>query len=578
MVADLKRVRRQIDSAEHRSQLDLAPDSGSHASTLTDRMSSSASLPVQTSSSPLKRYSLLAAAGILILASVAGLSHFVGSRGAPAGIGVSGRPSANAPDVAAVSSRSADAYRLYNEGARALVNHHEPEARTLLESSVAIDPTFATAWLELIRASGLLNDRIAQERARQKVIENIDRLPERKRSAYGPAGSAKAIATMERGVKALPLSAALRNAFGYQLLAAGRYLEALREFETYANLEPNEANPYDSQAEVYLLMSQPERSLERYARVLQIDPSFTNAHLGRAWAFSLLGQFDPALGELAEAEKQLVAKQLPTVEVDLHAGLVLGRAGRYRDAETRLTRGIAVTEKFEDHRSTIYLEFARATLDLERNDLPAVLAAARRMKVLEPRVQSQARKPSLMSDLVEGLAEARAHRVDSARAALDRMQRIADASLPWENFSVRALDGEIAFAAGDVVAAERAFAAAEPLLKMVFVSGAITASLARNNVPIRDGSARVLAARGNVDGAIEAYRRLLTLDITQKWTAILEPRLVLQLARLLERKGDRAAARQEYQRFLDLWKQADAGLLELEEARRKVRDLAAPAS
>jgi tetratricopeptide (TPR) repeat protein len=83
-----------------------------------------------------------------------------------------------------------------------------------------------------------------------------------------------------------------------------------------------------------------------------------------------------------------------------------------------------------------------------------------------------------------------------------------------------------------------------------------------------------MAARGNIDGAIDAYRRLLTLDVTQKWTAIAEPRLVLQLARLLERKGDRAAARQEYQRFLDLWEKADAGLPELAEARQKVRALA----
>jgi hypothetical protein len=68
-----------------------------------------------------------------------------------------------------------------------------------------------------------------------------------------------------------------------------------------------------------------------------------------------------------------------------------------------------------------------------------------------------------------------------------------------------------------------------------------------------------------VDGAIDAYRRLPTLDMSQKWTAILEPRLVLQLARALERKSDRAAARQEYQRFLDLWRRANAGLPEATE-------------
>ena len=66
--------------------------------------------------------------------------------------------------------------------------------------------------------------------------------------------------------------------------------------------------------------------------------------------------------------------------------------------------------------------------------------------------------------------------------------------------------------------------------------------------------------------------------MSQKWTAILEPRLILQLARALERKGDRAAARQEYQQFLDLWERADAGLPELTEARQKLITLAKAAS
>jgi tetratricopeptide (TPR) repeat protein len=140
------------------------------------------------------------------------------------------------------------------------------------------------------------------------------------------------------------------------------------------------------------------------------------------------------------------------------------------------------------------------------------------------------------------------------------------------------LEGEVALASGDLPAAERAFLAAEPPLKMWFNMGSPSTSLVRNNYPFRDGTARVLLARGNVDGAIDAYRRLLTSDMTQKWTAILEPRLVLQLARALERKGDRVAARQEYQRFLDLWKRADASLPELAEVRQKLTALAKAAN
>lgn len=521
--------------------------------------------------------------------------------------------------VAEVTSTSTEAYRLYSEGVRAGRLLRRPEARKLLEAAVAIDDTFAAAWLELGSVAGGLDDRATEARCRQKVIEHIDRLTERQRwlfeaseaartaqedqaiellekllarypdeekaysslaSTYdGKGDSAKSIATAERGVKALPRAGSLRNTYGYMLLYNGRYPEALREFEAYADLEPNEPNPYDSQAEVYLIMSQPDRALDRYARVLQIDPSFTNAHLGRTWAFGMMGQFDQALEELVHAEKTLAPQVSPTADLDLLAALVLTRAGRYQEAAKRAARGVADAEKFQDHGSRAHIEFARGLLDIERGNLSGALQAAKRVEDARSQLPpGLAQNWTVPLSLLAGIAEARAGRLDDARATLKRLQSAADTRRSWENWSAGTLEGEILLAAGDLASAERAFASADPPLKMWFSMGGPSTSLTRNSFPFRDGAARVLLARGNVDGAIDAYRRLLTLDLGQKWTAILEPRLVLQLARVLERKSDRAAARQQYERFLDLWKRADADLPELAEARQKVRTLGGAAS
>jgi hypothetical protein len=54
---------------------------------------------------------------------------------------------------------------------------------------------------------------------------------------------------------------------------------------------------------------------------------------------------------------------------------------------------------------------------------------------------------------------------------------------------------------------------------------------------------------------------------------MLEPRYILEIARLLEKTGDKNAAVMEYGRFLDLWKHADPDLPELAEARRAVARL-----
>ena len=322
---------------------------------------------------------------------------------------------------------------------------------------------------------------------------------------------AKAAEAIERGIKALPQAGGLRNSYAYMLLRQGRYPEALQELEVYAKLEPNEPNPYDSQAEVYLIMSQPEQALERYGRVLTIDPSFTNGHVGRAWSFGMLGRLDEALDELAKAQKILASDSSPTADVDLLSTLLLARAGRYREADALIQKGLEGAEQFKDLFSTMAFEFLRGMLAIERNDLPAALAASRRLETTTARLAgSQLRNLGSWKSLISGMAEARAGRLVNANRSLEEHKSRTDSRRLWENWSLRTLEGEVAFASGDLPAAERAFLAAEPPLKMWFNMGSPSTSLVRNNFPFRDGAARVLLARGNVDGAIDAYRRLLT--------------------------------------------------------------------
>jgi eukaryotic-like serine/threonine-protein kinase len=511
--------------------------------------------------------------------------------------------------VADVTSTSPEAYRLFTDAFRASRSLRRPEAVKLLESAVALDPGFAAAWLELANAAGALDDRVTENRARQKVIEHIDRLPERQRwifeaseagrqgrddevaeilerlvarypdeeSAYSglvgmyraQGNTAKSIEAAERGIKALPRSGALRNAYGYLLLANGRYPEALREFEAYARLDANEPNPYDSQAEVYLIMNQPDRALDRYAQVLKIDPSFSNAHVGRAWAYGLLGQFDPAMAEVDLAAKIVASQGAPAIDTDALSGFLLMRAGRYRESAAVFERGRLLSEKYDDPWSIALFEFLPALSHLERGNLPAAVEAVSRLDRHAARVPGAGPRQTwnVVGNLMTGVADARAKRLDNAVRRLEQLQRALVPPRSWETWYPRTLEGEIALARGDLAAAEQAFAASEPPLKMFFNMGGPSASLVRNSYSFRDGAARVQIARGNIDGAIDAYRRLLALDLSQKWTAILDPRLVMQLARLLDKKGDRTAARQEYQRFLELWKRADSDLPELAEAR-----------
>ncbi len=131
-----------------------------------------------------------------------------------------------------------------------------------------------------------------------------------------------------------------------------------------------------------------------------------------------------------------------------------------------------------------------------------------------------------------------------------------------------ALKSEVALAGGDPAAAETAYSQGLPDVRLIWRNGELLRGMMVNNLPSRDLPARVRKAEGNLKAAIEIYQRLNTADRNSQWTAVLEPRYVLELARLLDQSGDAAGARAQYQRFLELWNDADPGLPELDEARR----------
>jgi tetratricopeptide (TPR) repeat protein len=178
----------------------------------------------------------------------------------------------------------------------------------------------------------------------------------------------------------------------------------------------------------------------------------------------------------------------------------------------------------------------------------------------------------VLGDLLAGACDAGEGRLVAAKQRLGHAKQVHRPTSPLEVWWVHALEGEVALAEREFDKASRAFATGEPARKMFLVLQGIYESLSfyGNNLVLRDGRARVAAAQGRTAEAIALYRGLLTPGPEQKWTAMLDPRHVIALARLLDKAGERDAARAEYQRFLEHWKAADPDLPELAEARARL--------
>ena len=101
-----------------------------------------------------------------------------------------------------------------------------------------------------------------------------------------------------------------------------------------------------------------------------------------------------------------------------------------------------------------------------------------------------------------------------------------------------------------------------------------TANIAFYNVPfISDTLARAYVQMGDLDKAISEYDRILTFDSESKERRLIHPKYHYRLAKLYEQQGDMTKAIEHYEKFLSLWKDADAGIAEVEDARERLAGL-----
>jgi serine/threonine protein kinase len=341
-------------------------------------------------------------------------------------------------------------------------------------------------------------------------------------------------------VSYLNTTSVFSNVQGYSLLEEGAFDRAVAEFEGVTARAPNDPNAWDSLGEGYLANSMPEKALEAYSRALTFEPNFEPSTLGRGLALAALGRYDEAL-ERESPDFQLQA-------------LFLSRVGRYREALEVLERGRRGGDS-EVHANAL---LTAAWLFVEQKHYPRALEQVGAAEAAL--ADRQNHSFHVLADLIAGVAEIRAGKIDSAvsRAAAQRSRHEPNDRL--ESNWVAALEGELALAQRRYDEAATRFSASRQ--KVWHPLGRDSSTLFAINLATRDGVARIEMARGNRPAAIEEYRRLTTTG-----DGVMEPRHILELARLLSAEGDRADARVEYERFLSLWTRADAGLPEVAEAK-----------
>jgi Tfp pilus assembly protein PilF len=206
-------------------------------------------------------------------------------------------------------------------------------------------------------------------------------------------------------------SAEIHHDLGAEALRAGRFPDALREFDAALALDDGFAEAHRGRAVVLDLgFARLEEAEREYRRALDLRPTFSEAHSDLGQLLARTGRYDEAIAQFDAALENMLYKE-PYV-ARCNKGLALHRMGRREDGMAELRACIASAPSFCKG----------------RRELGRILLAEGKPREAVEELSAYARYCERVPDahLQLGLARMRAGDLGGAREAFERCKELGD--------------------------------------------------------------------------------------------------------------------------------------------------------
>ncbi len=506
-------------------------------------------------------------------------------------------------DIGIVTTSSPEAYKYYVEGIRYDIKGDYKKVIEYMEKAVKIDPEFASAYLAMGWSYGNLNYDAEEKISLQKALELSDRLTDRER--YNIEGQFymvqsektydKALEAFENLMKLYPDDITGNNALAILYGLLGNRDKAIEHYKVCIENKTEDVAIYNNLAGTYRsegLYDKAVEVLEGYIHNLK-DSDFIRRSLALTYRYQ--GKYDLALveadkafsfnpdswqnirskgdiylymGDLQNAEQEY-RKHADREELMVHAWGI-GRLhdlyllqGKFQDSKEMIHELIRLSEKLGQITWDTFWRWKLSHAELRDGNYSKATEMLK--KAMEDAIEQENyyTQRNILRDM--GLVYLEMGSIEEAEKAADKLRELAKQAPNKE------LMRDYHYITGMIELEKEIYPDAIESIKRGISLLTATANL---NLLYTDSLGLAYYRAGDLENAQKTYKSVSTLT-TGRFShfSYVYAKSFYMLGKIYEETGWKGKAIESYEKFLDLWKNADPGLPEVDDAKTRLSSL-----
>jgi tetratricopeptide (TPR) repeat protein/tRNA A-37 threonylcarbamoyl transferase component Bud32 len=510
-------------------------------------------------------------------------------------------------DVRMITTSSPEALKYYIEGRKYHLTREYELSIELMEKSLSIDPEFAMAFRSLAQSYGGLGYMPQEKENMEKALEFSERLPKKERYLIEGDFYGMSERTLDQSIKAYKQLLSLypddptgNHNLAVRYSAIGEKREAAEHYEINRKNDNLSLLGYGNLASVYRQVNSYDKAREILEESIKKYPDSAASHQYLARHYQMEGKYDLALSEISEAfslepkagttthrqnfnmrgdiyfyagdldkaaedYRHLLSQKQPQAIYLGSLGLVDLNIlqGKFRGTKEILRPLInaAIKEGVYWPVADIYQKFAY--INLRTDDLPEALkdcenAVDYALKAEDPGKHRQALH-------LKGLTYLQMNALQNAKKTAEELRVLAlNSHNPQDMHYFQHLNGLIELKQKNYSKAIKDFKEALDLQ---------TGDPRNKNAGYIESLAEAYSASGNIDSAQSEYERITASNTGRYYFGDVYAKSFFMLGKIYEQKGWKGKAIEQYDKFLELWKDADPVFTEVENAKKRLSEL-----